>query len=374
MTDIVVLSLEAWDHVWRRNQHVISGLLHDDPELRVLFVEPAADPLHSLRRGHWPRLGSDLRKIEPNNKRVWQGQLWGFQPTKWLPRRVDPWADARLARAAMGAADQLGMSRPVLWINDPFGAEVLRRTGWPALYDITDDWLLADRTARETRRVVEQEEYLMGACREVVVCSAQLQRDKSNHRRVHLIPNAVDLSQYRTDAPRPRDLPSTPVVMYVGTLHRDRLDIDLCVRLAERITGIATAVFVGPVALDLPERRRLERSGSVLLGARPSTRVPSYLINADVLMVPHLQTAFTESLDPIKAYEYQASGRPVVSTGVPGFRDDKSGLVNVASTTDFPDIVVDLIRQSPEPETPAQVPDWSLRVQQFRNLIRAITP
>ena len=46
MTDLVVLSLEAWDEVWRRNQHLVAGLLRADPALRVLFVEPAVDPLH----------------------------------------------------------------------------------------------------------------------------------------------------------------------------------------------------------------------------------------------------------------------------------------------------------------------------------------
>ena len=27
MTELVVLSLEAWDEVWRRNQHLVAGLL-----------------------------------------------------------------------------------------------------------------------------------------------------------------------------------------------------------------------------------------------------------------------------------------------------------------------------------------------------------
>ena len=40
MTDLVVVSLEAWDQVWRRNQHLVSRLLARDPSLRVLFVEP----------------------------------------------------------------------------------------------------------------------------------------------------------------------------------------------------------------------------------------------------------------------------------------------------------------------------------------------
>ena len=59
--DLVVASLEAWDGVWRRNQHLVSRLLRDDPELRVLFVEPPADPIHDARRRSRPRRGPGVR-------------------------------------------------------------------------------------------------------------------------------------------------------------------------------------------------------------------------------------------------------------------------------------------------------------------------
>ena len=41
--------------------------------------------------------------------------------------------------------------------------------------------------------------------------------------------------------------------------------------------------------------------------------VPAYLRHADVLLVPHVVDAFTDSLDPIKLYEYRAGGRPGVA-------------------------------------------------------------
>ena len=47
---LVVCSLEAWDDVWRRNQFFVRELLAADPDLRVLFVEPAFDVVHEQRR------------------------------------------------------------------------------------------------------------------------------------------------------------------------------------------------------------------------------------------------------------------------------------------------------------------------------------
>ena len=63
--------------------------------------------------------------------------------------------------------------------------------------------------------------------------------------------------------------------------------------------------------------------------------MPAYLQHADVLVVPHVVTPFTDSLDPIKLYEYQAAGRPVVSTPVAGFRDAVDELVTVADAAAF---------------------------------------
>jgi len=56
-----------------------------------------------------------------------------------------------------------------------------------------------------------------------------------------------------------------------------------------------------------------------LLGPRAYADVPAYLQHADVIVVPHHVTPFTDSLDPIKAYECAAVGRPTVATRIAGF-------------------------------------------------------
>ena len=60
MPDLIVVSLESWDQVWRRNQHLVAGLLSRDPAFRVLFVEPPADPTHDLRSKRPPRFGAGM--------------------------------------------------------------------------------------------------------------------------------------------------------------------------------------------------------------------------------------------------------------------------------------------------------------------------
>lgn len=373
MTDLVVVSLEAWDEVWRRNQHLVAGLLRSEVVTRVLFIEPPVDLLHQIRSGRRPSSsGLGLRQVDLEGA---DGRIWAYRPAKLLPRRLDPQGDRRRAKGLARVARQRGLEKPVLWVNDPVGAELMTVTGWPTLYDITDDWLVAQRPDRELSRLRTFEGSLFRDAAQVVVCSDSLLRSRSVQRDVRLIPNAVDLSAYEALAPRPRDLPVGPVALYVGTAHRDRLDIDLCVRTSERLgeTG-GTVVLVGPHPLAPPDLRALEGSGVLLLGPRPSSSVPAYLQNAEVLLVPHVITPFTLSLDPIKAYEYRAAARPVVSTAVPGFADADDPYVVVTDRDTFPDAVVGALWSDPPSEPCARppVPSWADRVADMADVIERV--
>lgn len=365
--DLVVVSLEAWDEVWRRNQHLVAGLLRRDPALRVLLVEPAADLTHGLltrrrlRRGRGLRPGPALPGVAP-------GRLHLLEPTKPLPRRLDRRWDARWARQVRRAAERLGMRDPVLWANDTMAAELLG-TGWPALYDLTDDWLAADRPPAEHARLVRQEAALLARARTVVACSPALVAGKGGPDRVRLVPNAVDTAPYRRPAPRPADLPPAPVALYAGTVHPDRMDLALCERLGRELAGLATVVLVGPTLVDEVGRKSLQDSGVRLLGPRPAAEVPAYLVHADVLLVPHVVTPFTDSLDPIKRYEYAAARRPVVATPVAGFTD---GNAVVAAAPDFPHAVREVLaREEVALPASALAVDWSDRVDAMAGLLAA---
>lgn len=375
MREVVVASLEAWDDVWRRNQHLVAGLLRTDPALRVLFVEPAPDPLHAALSRRRPRRGRGLRP-GPSLPGVADNRLWLLEPTKWLPRKIDAQVDRRVAEVVVTAAARIGMSEPVLWINDPSASALLQRTGWPALYDITDDWLAARRSEAEHARLVQDESYLLANCREVVVCSPRLAETKSGGSPVTLVPNAVDTEAYRVQPPRPTDLPDGPVAMYVGTVHRDRMDIDLCVATARAIAGRGHLVLVGPDLVDRQDRERLTEAGVLLTGPRPFTEVPAYLQHARVLVVPHVVDDFTDSLDPIKVYEYRAARRPVVSTPVAGFREQAGrNAVTVASGEEFTAAVRDAVASEPEPVSPTDdVPTWADRVAQMRAVLARVEP
>lgn len=374
---LVVVSLEPWDDVWRRNQHLVSRLLRDDPGLRVLFVEPPRDVSLAAVRGQRVRAGRGLRHGPAD-------RLWLYEPTKWLPRRLDPRFDLRRARRVLRLATRLGDRSPTVWVNDLGGAAFLDVAPGAVLYDITDDWLAARRPAAELVRLRAAESRLLARADVVTVCSPALVAAKGAGRVVALVRNGVDLAAYRRPGPRPAALPAGRTAVYAGTLHADRLDVDLCVATAAALAASpagGTLVLVGPVLLPEHDKERLVAAGVELAGARPFAEVPAFLTHADVLVVPHRVDAFTDSLDPIKLYEYLAAGRPVVSTPVAGFRDARAALgvrhVGVAQAAELPALVVAVADRmpragagTPSAPVPPGLPTWDVQATAMAAALR----
>jgi hypothetical protein len=83
-------------------------------------------------------------------------------------------------------------------------------------------------------------------------------------------------------------------------------------------------------------------------------------------------TPFTDSLDPIKAYECLATRRPTVSTPVAGFRE-LADRVTVASRQDFVSQVIQTLAcPGSQSRSEMHLPSWDDRAAQFEDaLLRA---
>ncbi len=363
---LVVCSLEPWGEVRRRLRILVDEIVALDPSVQVLYVAPAVDIAHQLRRGRFHGI------FRPRLERV-HSRIHVLRPRKWLPRSIGPFADRSLERQVLGTVDELGLQQPLLWINDAAYAPLIMRTEWPTLYDITDDWLLAPLAPRHRSRLMANESLLLERSEAVVVCSSDLERSRGRDRRVELIPNGVDVDLFRTPRSRPPSLPQGPVALYVGTLHSERLDATLVLELAKSLADLHV-VLVGPNHLPAEVTARLESVPNIhLLGPVPYDQIPAFMQHADVVVIPHLVNPFTESLDPIKAYESLAAGRPTIATPVAGFRE-LGPPITVADHDRFIEATTSALAVAGPPGLPIAfgdipVPTWRERAETMAALI-----
>jgi glycosyltransferase involved in cell wall biosynthesis len=341
-----VLSLETWDEVWRRNQHLAARAVRSGAAASLQFVTPP-EPGLALR--------AQVRTPEPGVEVV--------TPPLIVPRRyggyrlIGAWLRNRLRDADL------------LWVNDPVAGMAAARDEVPLVYDVTDDWRSMPQDDASRRRIVAAEDALAERADATVVCSAVLAarwRERYNVAAM-LIPNGVDVDAIREARPRPIDR-ALPNAVYIGTVHDNRVDLELVSELAA--ARAVTVHVVGPDRLTDAERDRLLASGVVLHGPVPAAQVPSWLVTADVLICPHRVDEFTLSLDAIKAHEYLATDRPVVATPSCGFQELRADGLSVVERGSFVDEVTKSIGSGPF-ERPAPA-SWADRATSFAAVLHAV--
>jgi glycosyltransferase involved in cell wall biosynthesis len=338
------VSLENWDEVWRRNQFLCAGLARRDPARRILFVGLPHNLSYALRCGGLKKamrmaFSFSAKKHEINPEFP---NLTLFRPVKLAPNSL---GIGRLINEAIFRSQVRRMARQlqfgtdtILWLNDHAAVHLVDRL--PAksvVYDVTDDWTKLSQSTALTELVRRQDARLCRRADAVIVCSQNLYDQKKKlSQHVHLIPNGVHIEHYETvlEPMGGAAVPETarwrrPVLGYTGTIHPDRVDVALVRELARRFAG-GTIALVGPSQLNESDQALLRAEGNVILtGPVPYERVPDYMRSFDVCITPHRMTPFTESLNPIKLWEYLATGKPIVSTDVAGFRD-YPGLIHIA--------------------------------------------
>lgn len=126
---------------------------------------------------------------------------------------------------------------------------------------------------------------------------------------VVLLPNAYSPEGFRNVVPR--EGLKSPAILYAGTM--DAWFDWASVVAAAQAHPEWTFYLVGPCVKapeDLP-------ANIVMHGPVDHADLPSWLVAADVLLLPFVRTPLIDGVDPVKMYEYLAAGRPVVSSWWP---------------------------------------------------------
>ncbi len=374
MNDIVFVSLETWDEVWRRNQFLCAEFSKRHPERQILFVGPPVDVSNMIRSGNFRDLAKGRQRSLPDYPNITVTRPLKLAPTTLSSgKAINELMSRQHLRRMIRSRD---LHRPVLWLNPHSALHLVDRIDTAGVvYDITDDWTrFCDQSERARNLVIEQDAMLCRKADAVIVCSDDLRRSKEGiASSLHLIPNGVDAAHYRgvLDADRPLPAAVTgwagPVMGYTGTIHSERVDLDLLETLACHFPH-GTVALVGPVMLTQLERERLCRCPNVVfIGAVSYRDIPDYMRAFDVCITPHRVTPFTESLNPIKLWEYLAAGKPIVSTNVAGFRDYPEFVECAADTDSFINAVHRALSEDPAKgrlrQAVAERHSWSSRAQ-----------
>ncbi|MGV3616039.1 MAG: glycosyltransferase [Fimbriimonas sp.] len=336
---IVALSHLRWSFVWQRPQQFLSRFAEKHP---VLFIE---EPDFNLAEGAEPevevtRPATNITVVTPHLAR-------DMRDTE----RVGPQM-LHIAREAIEKENTTGVfTNPLMWVYSPMesawalGELPVRGVVYDCMDELSQFHGAPKALVDNERRLIEQAD--------VVFCGGyELWMKKSQqHDNAHFFGCGVEYDHFSQAQDATQAIPADvqnlprPIVGWFGVVD-ERVDYNLLRRVAELRPDVSF-VLVGPVVkvdpASLPQAPNLH-----WLGGRDYKELPAYCRAYDVCMMPFALNEATQYINPTKALEYLATGKPVISTPVADVVRQYTDTILIASTPEDFAACIDRALETPD--------------------------
>jgi glycosyltransferase involved in cell wall biosynthesis len=270
----------------------------------------------------------------------------------------------------------------IIWTYHPYVLDYLDCKQYGSLvYHCVDD--LSAIPGIDSEAFIKKEEDLLKSANVVFTTSKKLyEKCSAINKNTHDFPNVVDwehFSQAFNPGPDPDDLKDIPHprLGYVGVLSDFKVDFELLLKIATEKPGWHI-VLIGEEreGQHNPTVQILKNMENVhFLGYKKYEELPIYLRGLDVGLLPTLINQYTDSMFPMKYFEYLSSGLPVVSTDLSAIKDHKFKILNSENSYSFVSVInVEIQRGKYSQDTAKALVGgntWPLRVGKMVDIIKS---
>jgi glycosyltransferase involved in cell wall biosynthesis len=342
--DVILLSTADWDNpFWTNKQHVAVQLAKRG--YRVFYLDSLG-----LRRPS--ASAQDLKRIfkrfiktikGPRNVQeniwVWSPFVVPFQKSAAV-RRLNRFLLSQMLKFYVA---KIGLRREILWTYNPMTVHLLNLNGFDMIvYHCVDEIKVQPGMPKDI--LTEAEQQLAKRADVIFTTSKKLtETRKAWNPNTHYFPNVADFEHFaKARDPEtivPGDLAKIPAprIGFIGAISDYKLDFSLLRFLAKKKPEWSI-VLIGKVGEGDPwtETELLDGFVNVhLMGPRPYSELPGYLKGIDVAILPSKLNEYTESMFPMKFFEYLAAGKQVVSINLPALNEYRELVCLAASYPDF---------------------------------------
>lgn len=377
LLNVLYLSCVPWGFLWSRPQQIPSRLA-ERGGFNILYVQ---DPIYLLPKSliaSYRRKDVFLRKKVTDNISVTNLFLPEFSGRlKFFKEKYGSMVLRSLLKYFNFKPDVAIFYS----FSYAFLLQSLNSMNIKIVYDCPDDFSAFYSGVRVSKALRTEENLIADSSVVTAVSKVLYKRISKINSHCLYIPNGVDFEHFhkaRWLVDKPQEISSLPhpIVGFIGIV-RDWINIELICKLAQSHPEYSI-LLIGPIAFGLEELQKYPNI--IMLGGRKYESLPSYLSCIDVCLIPFKINKLTSASNPIKMYEYLATGKPVVSTPVPEVCDTVSELVYIAKDDeDFIRKVEEAVGETRKPENKtmvarrirfAQDNSWEKRVDVFERLLR----
>lgn len=342
--DITLLSTADWDNpFWTNKQHVAVQLAKSG--YRVFYIDSLGLRRPSASSQDARRIFNRLRKSIEGPRRVMEN-VWVWSPFVIpfqgyaLVRRLNSFI---LSGMLKFYANKIGLRQEILWTYNPLTVNLLNLKSFKKIvYHCVDD--IKALPGMPTNILGKAEEELVKIADIVFATSKKLyETRKAWNPNTYYFQNVADFEHFSKAMDSATAVPDdflnipAPRIGFIGAISEYKVDFRLIRFLAEARPDWSI-VLIGKVGEGDPwtETKLFEGINNIhLLGPRPYSKLPGYLKGIDVAILPNKLNDYTESMFPMKFFEYLAAGKPVVSVDLPALHDYCNVIYRAQSPQDF---------------------------------------
>ena len=364
---VVVFSHLRWGFVWQRPQQFLSRFAKKH---NVLFIE---EPFFDRHEGAEPEL--QFHRVMPNVTVACPHLAPSWNTNPGLPELL-----RKFAHQAIEQMNETGdFDKPLLWYYSPMDSSwsLGHFENRGIVYDSMDE--LSQFTGAPPS-LIANEKRLMDHSDVVFTGGYELYlKKKQQHPNVHFFGCGVEFTHFNqaadpsTSIPPDIDFMNRPILGWFGVVD-ERVDYAMVGEMA-RMRPDWSFAMVGPVVKVDPNL--LPHSPNLYwLGGRDYSVLPNYCRAFDINMMCFAINAATQYINPTKALEYLATGKPVISTPVKDVVTQYSDTVEIVKTAEeFVEAAGRLLHNPPKDRierglAKAQQSSWESTVKTMQDIIK----
>lgn len=269
---------------------------------------------------------------------------------------------------------------PIAKIDHPFWAVIADRLKMPVMYDAMD---FHAGFSESSKSVGSSEIKVSKLANKILTSSTYIESAFSKYKqKLIMVRNAGDFNHFskaQLKQAKPSDLVGLKgkIFGYYGAI-ADWMDDKIIKELA--ITHPRDSiVLIGRIQNKTIERLATKYPNIHLLGEKPYLRLPEYLSHFDICLIPFKITELIKATNPVKIYEYFASGKPVVTTPIPELLIYKKLLYTASTPSTFSAKIDQALKEKSRITVKsrisvAQQNTWEMRAQVINQAITRFYP